>query len=324
MSRWPQLAAFIGLALVTHLPNGVAQSAAKVWHIGVFHVGLDHVPPSVPALRQKLMELGYTDGANIRFDFRNQKNMASARRTARDFVTEGVDLIVAVENQALRAAIEAKANTPILFFHVLNPVGEGFVQSYAHPGGRVTGLASPKVVAKRLELFKEANPNLQRVLCLLDPADPGTGAQLAKTRAAARQLGLQLIERNMSTAADAKQVFNKLGKGEADGVFVVSSSLRTTFSGALIAMTREHGLPIVGHRRAWAVKGALLSYGDDFAAVGRAAATYVVKLLAGASPAELPVDERSGIRLVVNRKTAQALGITIPPSILLRADEVIE
>ena len=275
-------------------------------------------------MRQKLKDLGYEDGKNLRFDFRNQKDEGTARIAASDLIREGVDLIVAIENQALRAAVAARANTTILFLHILDPVGGGFVQSLSRPGGKITGFASPELVAKRLELFKAAHPNLRRVLSLMDPQDPGTGAPLAAARLAAQKLGLVLVERNVSTKAATKRVYDALGKREVDGVLVVSSSLRTKFSSALIRMTNERRLPIIGHRRKWVERGALLSYGNDFAAVGRAAATYVDKLLKGADPANMPVDERSGILLILNLKIAKALGITFPPSILLRADNVIE
>ncbi|HET9489264.1 MAG TPA: ABC transporter substrate-binding protein [Methylomirabilota bacterium] len=312
------------LTLPLTSPAQTPRARAKVWHIGLFHVGLDHVPPSVPALRQTLAELGYEDGKNIRFDFRNQKDEEAARRTAHDFTRERVDLIVAVENQALRAAVAAKTDTTILFLHVLDPIGGGFVRSLARPGGNITGFASPELIAKRLELFKEAHPNLRRVLSLANSKDPTSDPQLAVARRAAQALGLVLVERTVSTLAETERVYRALQPGEVDGVLVVASSLRTTFSNALIRLSVEHRLPIVGHRREWAERGALLSYGDDFAAVGRAAASYVDKLLRGAAPADLPVDERSGILLTVNLRTAKALGITVPPSIITRANEVIE
>ncbi len=324
LSRGLGLAAILNLALLAYPADIAAQDVAKVWHIGLIHIGLGHAPPSVPALRQKLKDLGYEGGKNLRFDFRNHKDEGTARIAASDFIREGVDLIVAIGTQALRAAVAARANTPILFLHITDPVGNGFVQSLSRPGGKITGFASPELIAKRLELFKAAHTNLRRVLSLVDPKDPGTGAQLAEARRAAQKLGLVLVERNVSTLADTKRVYDALGKREVDGVLVVSSSLRNKFSSALIRMTNERRLPIVGHRRKWAESGALLSYGNDFAAVGRAAATYVDKLLKGAKPADLPVDERSGILLILNLKTAKALGIAIPQSILFRADEVIE
>lgn len=325
--RWRVLAGLLAVATIGFPLAGSAQppaTTARVWHLGLFHVGLDHVPPSVPALRQALARLGWEDGKNLRFDFQNQKDEEAARRTARDFVRERVDLIVAIENQALRAAVATRTDTPILFLHVLDPVGGGFVRSLAHPGGNVTGFASPELVAKRLELFKDVDRSLRRVLALVNPKDPSTGPQLAAARRAAEGLGLVLVERNASTLAEAERVYRALDPGEVDGVLPVSSSLRTTFSAALIRLSVEHRLPIVGHRRDWAARGALLSYGDDFATVGVAAATSVDKLLKGADPATLPVDERSGILLIVNPRTARTLGITVPPSALARTNEVIE
>jgi putative ABC transport system substrate-binding protein len=207
-----------------------AQTRGNVWKIGAFHVGLDHIPPSLPVLRARLRELGYIEGANLHFDWRNQADENQARATAREFVANGVDLIVAFEDQTVRAAKAATRHIPIVFVHVYDPVAEGYVQSLAHPGGNMTGVVSfREVVAKRLELFKQMVPSIQRVLTLVDPQDPITPRELAMTREAAEKLNVRLLEREISSQEQTETLFAALRPGEADGVFVVSPSLQTKF-----------------------------------------------------------------------------------------------
>jgi ABC transporter substrate binding protein len=178
-------------------------------------------------LRARLSELGYVEGKNLRFDWRNQVDEAQARATAKDFVREGVDLIVAFEDQTVRAARAATTRIPIVFVHVYDPVADGYVRSLAHPGGNLTGIVSfLEVVGKRLQLFKEILPSLQSVLVLIDPQDPITLREIAMTREAAATLGVRLVEREMSHPQQAEKVFAKLQPGEVQGVFVVSPSLQ--------------------------------------------------------------------------------------------------
>jgi hypothetical protein len=161
----------IGVGVVAAPLAARAQQPGRVWRIGLFHVGLDHVPPALHGLREGLKELGYEEGKNLRWDFRNLPDESAAQETAREFVREKVDVIVAFENQTVRAAKAATSEVPILFLHVLtDPVGEGFVQSLAHPGGNITGIFGD-VPGKRVELLKEAVPTLDRLLLLFDPTD---------------------------------------------------------------------------------------------------------------------------------------------------------
>ncbi len=167
-----------------------AQQPAKVWRVGLFHVGLDHVPPSLDGLREGLKALGYEDGKNIRLDWRNLPDEEAARSTAKEFVQDRVDLIVAFESQTVRAAKAATTSIPIVFLHVTDPVDEGFVKSLAHPGGNLTGLGEffGDLQGKRMELLKEVIPRLRRLLVLIDPTDPGSGEVMAEVRRAAAAL----------------------------------------------------------------------------------------------------------------------------------------
>jgi putative tryptophan/tyrosine transport system substrate-binding protein len=169
----------VTIATQSRAKHTVAAEQTKMWHIGLFHVGLDHVPPSLPTLRQRLREMGYIEGENLRFDWRNLADEDQARATARQFVKEGVNLIVAFEDQTSRAAKAATTQIPIVFVHVYDPVAAGYVQSLAHPGANLTGVVSfLEVVGKRLEVLKQIVPSLHRALVLVDPEDPITPREL--------------------------------------------------------------------------------------------------------------------------------------------------
>lgn len=317
--------AFIAGSLATAftLHAALAQTPAKSRHVGLFHVGLDHVPPSVAALRSGLAGLGYKEGASLRFDWRNQASEATARRVAADFLREGVDVIVPIENQALRAAAAATKRTPIFFMQVVDPVAEGVVQTFVRPGGNVTGLVAPDLTAKRVEVFAEIEGLPRRLLGLTTINDARTESH-RQVRAVARSGKVELIERAIATRSDIDRAFREFAPGELGAVVIMSLSLGTNFHTDLLEIAAQRGVPIIAHRLEWSEAGALLSYGVDFTEMGRVAALYVDKILKGASPAEIPVDEAAGIRLIVNLKTAKTLGITIPTALLLRADEVIE
>jgi putative ABC transport system substrate-binding protein len=206
-----------------------AQQPAKVWRIGLFHVGLAHVPPSLDGLREGLKAFGYEEGKNFRLDWRNLPDEQAAHETAQAFVRARVDLIVAFEAQTVQAVKAATSEIPVVFLHVDDPVADGFVNSLAHPGGNLTGLAwGPHLPDKRLELFTELIPGLRRVLVLLDPKDPSTGRLLPIVERAATALKLQLVEREVTDPADSERAFGALQPGDVDGVFVVSPSLETS------------------------------------------------------------------------------------------------
>jgi len=301
-----------------------AEQAEKVYRIGLFHVGLDHVPPALYGLRQGLMELGYEEGKNLRWDFRNLPDETAAQATAREFVRQRVDVMVAFEEQTVRAARAATSDIPILFLHVLSdPVAEGFAQSLAHPGGNTTGIFGD-VLAKRVELLKEVMPRLERLLLVFDPADPVSLQELATVRAAANGLRLQVVERAARTPADIQRVFTQASREHLQAVVVVSGLL-TRFPSLMIRFAAERHLAIPGHRKEWAEQGALFSYGPEYFSVGRIdAARLVDRILKGIKPADLPVEQPTKFELVINLKTAKALGLRIPPSLLQRADQVIE
>jgi putative ABC transport system substrate-binding protein len=316
--------ALVLLAAACGSSGGTAPNARKVFHVGLFHVGLDHVPPSLQTLKDALKVMGYVEGQNIEFDWRNQKDEAQANETAKEFVREKKDLIVAFEDQTVRAAQAATKTIPIVFLHATDPVGQGFVVSLAHPGGNLTGLIGfPVLAAKQLEMFNNVLPSLQRVLILTDPADIAAPKFVEAIRAAAAALGLALVERPVTDEADINRVFQELNPGEVDGIMTASQVVQTKFSSILIGLAHANGLPFMVADRSRVQEGGLLSYGPDFRAVGRAAAAYVDKILKGMNAADLPVEGMTQLELVINQKVAKDLGLTLSPQWLDAADEVI-
>ena len=320
----------IGLAVVlaVSLTLGsltVEAQTGKVWRIGLMHVGLDHVPPSLVPLREELRALGYEDGRNIRLDFRNLADQAAANITAQQFVRDQVDLIVAFEEQAMRGVKAATSAIPVVFLHLVDPVADGFVESLAHPGGNVTGFITWAVSpSKQIELFSEVVPRPRRLMVLVDPKDPVTRRVLPELRNAGATLRIQVVEHEVTTASDIERALGAADRGKVDGVFVLSPTLWTNFPSLVLRLTKERRLPLVSHRKEWVQQGALFSYAPDLAAIGRLAAPYVTKILNGTTPGDLPVQEPTKFELVINLKTAKALGLTIPQTLLGRADQVIE
>jgi putative ABC transport system substrate-binding protein len=320
-------AALVGIGVLLAAPLGaVAQQVGKMWRVGLFHVGVDHVPPSLDGLRDRLKTLRYEEGKNIRLDWRNLVDEDAARATAQAFVRDRVDLIVAFENQTVRAIQATTTEIPVVMLHVPDPVADGFVKSLARPGGNITGFAGlGNTPAKEMEIFKELVPQLRRPLVLFEARDPASPRWLAEVRRAATTLKLQAVEGQVASATDLEQVFAGVKPGEVDGVFIASPDLRTKFPALILDLATKRRLPLAANRKEWVEGGALFSYNDNLRAVGRAAAArYVDRILKGAKPADLPVEEVTQFELIINLKTAKALGLTVPPSLLARADQVIE
>ena len=214
----------------------------------------------------------------------------------------------------------------MVFLHVTDPVAAGIVKSLAHPGGNMTGLvALGNAPLKEVQLFKEIIPGLQRMLVLADPADPGVPEFKREVQQAASTLKITPIQRDAGTQTELEQVFASLSRSNTDGVFIASLNLRVKFHSLILRLAGARQIPVAGHRKEWVERGALFSYAENIKEVGRvAAARYVDKILKGAKPADLPIETYERPELVINLKVAKALGLAIPPSLLLRADEVIE
>jgi putative tryptophan/tyrosine transport system substrate-binding protein len=233
-------------------------------------------------------------------------------------------LIVAFKSQTVRAAQAATSEIPVVFLHVDDPVGEGFIQSVAHPGGNMTGFGGVgDIAAKRMELFQEVYPKLRRVLIFLDPNDKGTVRPLADIRAMTQSHKLVLVERKVATQAEIERVFASLRTSDVDGVFVISSGLNTRFRSLFNRLASEKRLPMSGFRKEWISQGALYSYSHDLASFGPPAAGYIDKIFRGTKAGDLPFQDSARFEFVINLKAAKQLGITIPPNVLARADRVI-
>ena len=219
----------------------------------------------------------------------------------------------------------ATSDIPIVFLSVTDPVAEGFVKSFARPGGNVTGIANwGELHSKELELFKEIVPGLGKLLVLFDLHDPGTKRALTDVRKTGTALKFTPIEREISNAVDAEHLFHSLKRGEADGVFIASANLRNKLSSVIIRLGSEKRLPVAIHRKEWVEKGALFSYGYTRTQNAPTAAAYIDKILKGTKPGDLPVQPPPQLELVINLKTAKQIGLPIPPNVLARADREIK
>lgn len=326
--RWPaRVGAAVSITTVAlsllALP-GTTGAADPKRRIGVLHVG-DHVPPALPPLVDGLRALGYEAGRDIVLEVRNLADDSAAPSTAAEFVRTAMDVIVAFGDPAVRAARAATSEIPIVMVHATDPVAQGFARTLARPGGNMTGFVFFAVSpGKQVELFKEIVPRLRRLLVIVDARDPTSAAELVDVRRAAGVLKIALVERNAADEGELARIFSSLGPAEIDGVLAASNAVRIKLTSALIRLAAERGVPLAGYRREAVRQGALFSYAPDDTAVGRQAAAVVDRILRGARAGELPIEQPRTFQLVVNTRSAAALGIAVPAGVLLRADEVIQ
>ena len=246
-------------AIATPL-SAFAHQLAKVWRVGLMHIGLEHVPPSLEGLREGLKAIGYTEGGNIQLDFRNLANRDAALETAREFVRDRFDLVVAFERQSIHAAHAVITTIPVVMLHISNPDLEGLIKSLSHPGGNMTGFAGVgEVPAKELELFKELYPRLARPMVIFNPAEANSARWMKELRAAAETLRLQLVEREATDAKTIEQSFRGLKPGTVDGFVYGSPALRHDHQLLFTELSRKYRVPMLGHREEWVEKCALLS-----------------------------------------------------------------
>jgi len=319
----------IGLAVVLAYlalaPLAVeAQTAEKVYRIGM--LGSSASDPLVEAFKEGLRELGYVEGRNIMVEYRSAEGRTERLPDlAADLVRLKVDVIVA-SSQGAVAAKQATTAIPIVMPIITDPVRLGLVASLAKPGGNATGFATQneELPGKWMELVKETLPNASRVAVLFHPTYDG-GVQLKASETAARSLGVRLQALKVERPDDFGTAFAAVQKNRAEALIISSSPLFYTHRARLVEFAAKHRIPTIYHQSEFVVgSGGLMSYGPDFHDLFRRSATYVDKILKGARPADLPVQQPTKFELVINLKTAKALGLTIPPSLLLRADQIIE
>jgi putative ABC transport system substrate-binding protein len=312
------------LLLALGMPAG-AQQSGKVSRIGILRTG-SAPDPFVEAFRQGLRDLGYVEGQNIAIEYKwaEGKNERLPKLAA-DLVELKVNVIVAAGPGPIMAAKQATSTIPIVMPAVINPVDSGLVASLARPGGNLTGLATmvDELPGKWMELLKEALPRASRLAVLLDPAnDIG---QLRASEVASRSLGLRLQVLKVGTQDDFGTAFAEAQKNRADALITLASPFLYAHRTRVVELAAKHRLPAMYNQADWVVgSGGLMSYGPNFSDLFRRAAVYVDKILKGAKPADLPLEQPTKFELVINLKTAKQIGLTIPPSVLARADKVIK
>jgi putative ABC transport system substrate-binding protein len=278
------------------------------------------------AFRKKMEALGYTEPRNLELHVRHADgDRGRLEALAAELVAKEVAVIVAVGTDATRAAQQATPTIPIVMAGVSDPLTSGFVASVPRPGGNITGLSmwSDEVAEKQLEILKEAVPRLQMVGAL-HVRTALHAARLERLKGAAQRLAIRLTPREVTTADDLPSVFQQMLDSGIEGLLILSSPTLDDMRERIATLSLGHGLPAAGHQSHFARAGILLSYGPDLRDLHARSAIYVDKLLKGARVADLPVEQAERFEFVINLKTAKTLGLTIPPTLLARADEVIE
>jgi putative ABC transport system substrate-binding protein len=280
----------------------------------------------VPFL-QSLKETGYVEGQNVSFEYRSAENQFHRLPAlAADLVRRPVAVIVANGTEAALAAKAATTTIPIVFGVGVDPVASGIVASLSRPGGNATGSVNltPQLAPKRLQLLRELMPNATVFGVLADPAAQGTQSTIAPLQAAARTLGLQLVVVNARTDSDIETAFATFSQERVGAVLGGTSTLFNARQGQLAALAARHALPAIFPYRAFALAGGLMSYGGSSVYESHQLGIYTGRILKGEKPADLPVQQWTKFQLVINLKTAKALGLTIPETLLATADEVIQ
>jgi putative tryptophan/tyrosine transport system substrate-binding protein len=281
----------------------------------------------IAAFEQGLQQLGWIDGSNLQIDYRRGAGGTDlTRRYADELVALAPDVILASGGTVMGALLQATRTVPIVFTQTPDPVAAGFVASLARPGGNATGFTTSEygVSGKWLELLKEIAPGVNRVAVLRDPTIPAGVGQFASIQSVAPSFGVELSPVNVRDASEIERDVTAFARGSNRGLIVTSSGLAAFHRQLIIALAARHRLPAIYSYRYFATSGGLISYGPDPIDQFHRAAGYVDRILKGEKPADLPVQAPTKYELAINLKTAKALGLTVPPTLLARADEVIE
>ena len=281
----------------------------------------------IAAFLQGLQHTGWTDGGNVRIDYRwSAGDDERVRKYAAELVALAPDVILATGSATVGALLQATRTIPIVFPIAVDPVGAGFVESLARPGGNATGflLFEYGISGKWLELLKEIAPKLKRVAILRDPSIAAGSGQLGAIQSVAPSLGVELSPFGVRDGGEIERAIDAFARVPNSGLIVTGTPLATVHRDLIITLAVRHKLPAVYYDRLFVSAGGLISYGPDILDQYRRAAAYVDRILKGEKPADLPVQAPTKYELVINLKTAKALGLEIPPTLLARADEVIE
>jgi putative ABC transport system substrate-binding protein len=304
-----------------------AQQSTRIPRIGYLQIPAAPNAARLEAFRQGLRELGYVEGKNIVIEYRSSEGKPDRLPSiAAELVRLNVDVIVTSGATVTRAAKEATSTIPIIMRQDPDPVANGFVASLARPGGNITGLATlrPETSGKRLELLREVVPKLSRVAVLGTSTMPGNAQALKETELAAGAFGVKLQYLDVLVTKDIETAFRAASKGRADAFLMIAGSVLLSQRTQIADLAAKSRLPAIYYDPLFVEAGGLMTYGVSFTDLDRRAATYVDKILKGAKPADLPVEQPTKFELVINLKTAKQIGLTIPPNVLARADRVIK
>jgi putative ABC transport system substrate-binding protein len=302
----------------------LAESSEKTYRVGILFVG-GRDQPHLAAFKQGMQELGYTEGKNVIFEYRyGEGKYDRLPNLAADLVQRKVDVIVTTSTISAQAARKVTQTVPIVMTSG-SPIERGLAESLARPGGNVTGLSVlvSDLSSKRVELLKESFPKISRAAALWTPGSSESVIGLKETKEAARVLSLPLYSMEVQTGNDLDKAFALLPPAKVNGLLVVLSPLVTLNSKRIVELALRYHLPSVYPTRQFAEEGGLMAYGPLMGDLYHRAATYVDKILKGANPADLPVEQPMKFEFIVNLKTAKQIGLTIPPNVLARADKVI-
>ena len=310
------------------LPAGsVAQQPVKIPHIGFQRdAPVSTAAARIEAFRQGLRELGYIEGKNIIIDWRSAEGKPEHRsEIAAEFVRLKVDVIVTAGPTVTRSVKEATSTIPIVMGQDTDPVGSGFVASLARPGGNITGLSalSPEMTGKQLELLKEIVPRLSRVAIIGNSTNPGDAQSLREMVLAAGSYEVYLRYLDVQDAKDIESAFQAAAKGHADALHVLGNPILNAHRKQIVELAAKHRMLATYARPEYVEAGGLMYYGTSYNDLFRRAAGYVDKILKGAKPADLPVEQPTKFELILNLKAAKQIGLTIPNKVLARADRVI-
>jgi putative ABC transport system substrate-binding protein len=304
-----------------------AQQAEKIPHIGYLSgSSLSVIGARTEAFRQGLRDLGYVEGKNIVIEWRSAEgNFDRLPELAAELVSLKVNVIVSPGPAVTRRVKETTSTVPIVMAQDTDPVGSGFIANLSRPGGNITGLAtlSPEMSGKQLELLKQIVPKLSRVAIIGNSANPGDAQALRETVLAAGSFEVYLRYLDVLDAKDIETVFRAAAKGRADGLLVLGNPILNNQRKQVVELAVKHRLPATYTRPEYIEAGGLMYYGTSYNDLFRRAAIYVDKILKGAKPADLPVEQPTKFEFIVNLKAAKQIGLTIPPNVLARADRVI-
>jgi putative ABC transport system substrate-binding protein len=304
-----------------------AQQAGKMYRIGLLGWSTQaFYQPFIEVFLNALREYGWVEGQNIIIEARYADRKADRLSAMVDDLARlDLDVIVTITTTATRATMQVIKTTPIVFMVVADPVTSGFVAGLAHPGGNATGpsMMVPELAGKRLELLKEVVPEISRVAVFWEPTNPGVTLHFHQTRRDAHTLGLTLQSLEVRSRDDFEPAFAAMTRDRPDALVALIAPLTVRYTKPIVEFARKHRLPTMSAWKDFPRAGGLMSYAPNFADNFRRAAPYVHKILRGAKPADLPVSQPTQFELVINLKTAKALGLSIPPTLLLQANEVI-